>query len=270
MNTAPTWRPIDLGAVFKRIDRRFKWIGDHDVIFLVVFGLLFFAFSDVLMAGRLTPAGNSLSFIAAVLWSVLGLVFLVVYCLLLYSFVNQPEKRRLLRGVSCFFVLLLAVVSYYAGLFSLYGQSVNFVDRDVALTSAALTSSQCRAVNATLRPPGTTGCLVIATSSAFIIKPLPHSGSNPHCAELVPNLLTNQDCVVTATSAQPIGVLESIYLALGNISPSGPGIGPVSTQARVLVFGEMFTFVFVIFVFGSLYVASITRSDDNPESAGAD
>ena len=132
MNTAPTWRPIDLGAVFKRIDRRFKWIGDHDVIFLVVFGLLFFAFSDVLMAGRLTPAGNSLSFIAAVLWSVLGLVFLVVYCLLLYSFVNQPEKRRLLRGVSCFFVLLLAVVSYYAGLFSLYGQSVNFVDRDVA------------------------------------------------------------------------------------------------------------------------------------------
>ena len=78
MNTAPTWRPIDLGAVFKRIDRRFKWIGDHDVIFLVVFGLLFFAFSDVLMAGRLTPAGNSLSFIAAVLWSVLGLVFLVV------------------------------------------------------------------------------------------------------------------------------------------------------------------------------------------------
>jgi len=206
-------RDADCGGDKMKYLKNWGWL-------IAIVALVIFASSGVLLGGVWTPGpgGLSSSFVVAVILSLAGIAVLVLFCLLLYFYV--ANWKTLLVGLSSFFVLLLAVMALYAGLYSLYGQQKNFLDKGFTEPSLTITDAQC--------------------------------------VNLAPNLTTGSSgCLVVGSSPGSLGILDSFYLSLGNVSPAGSGIEPVSTSARVLVFGQMFTFVFAIFAFGTLFLAVV-------------
>jgi hypothetical protein len=124
----------------------------------------------------------------------------------------------LIWGLGCFTGLLFAITLVFAADFSAYHQRQNFIDTTVTGTQIVESPSRCHA--------------------------------------FAPSLVASHGCVIVA-NAESLGVLDAIYWAFGNLTPVQTGIQPVSTEARVLVFGEMLAAAFVLIAFGGVFLAIV-------------